>query len=154
MCILQKLKTEKNEKKTEKLYRLWTVRGNASPSMSYCPSEVDERVVAPPRPQSLSFVRIHHPPHTQYIQPKIDIEIKNVPPWRVLLGILWGTVLHKRGPGEMHTLELKKVIQKWGTKIAKRNIWQYNFLVQHVMEDKLLIPVVRYAKTSHIVERK
>ena len=64
--------------KTKKLYRLWTVRGNASPSMSYCPSEVDERVVAPPRPQSLSFVRIHHPPHTQYIQPKIDIEIKNV----------------------------------------------------------------------------
>ena len=78
---MQKLKTEKKrEKKTEELYRLWTVRGNASPSMSYCPSEVDERVVAPPRPQSLSFVRIHHPPHTQYIQPKIDIEIKNVPP--------------------------------------------------------------------------
>ena len=55
---------------------------------------------------------------------------------------------------EMHTLELKKVIQKCGTKIAKRNIWQYNFLVQHVMEDKLLIPVVRYVKTAHIVERK
>ena len=74
---MQKLKTEK-KLKTEELYRLWTVRGNASPSMSYCPSEVDERVVAPPRPQSLSFVRIHHPPHTQYIQPKIHIEIKNV----------------------------------------------------------------------------
>ena len=26
--------------------------------------------------------------------------------------------------------------------------------VQHVMEDKLLIPVVRCAKTSHIDERK
>ena len=90
--------------------------------MSYCPSEVDERVVAPSRPQSLSFVRIHHPPHTQYIQPKIHIEIK--------CPTIMGPSQHSVRNGferegtlrEMHTLELKKVIQKCGTKIAKRNI--------------------------------
>ena len=33
-------------------------------------------------------------------------------------------------------------------------IFLLSVTVQHVMEDKLLVPVVRYAKTAHIVERK